>query len=53
MTFNPAVGTPGSYMALLDGFDAPAGNAGLVVAGSNLGVIFNFTIFVTIAKRSL
>jgi hypothetical protein len=53
MTFAPVVSTPGSYTAMLSGFDAPAGTANLAVAGSNAAVTFNFTLFVTIAQRSL
>lgn len=53
MTFAPVVGTPGSYMAMLGGFDAPAGKADLMVSGTNAGIAFNFDVFVTIASRSI
>jgi hypothetical protein len=53
MTFTPVSGTPGNYKATLSGFDAPAGGAEMDVSGVNSGTPFNFTIFATIAKRSL
>jgi hypothetical protein len=53
MTFAPVSDAAGNYAAPLNGFDAPAGKASLVVTGSNLGITFNFSIFVTIASRSL
>ena len=53
MTFSPVAGTPGSYLGLLSGFDAPEGGALLQVTGSNGGATFAFSVFVTIASRSL
>jgi hypothetical protein len=53
LTFAAVGGTPGSYNANLNGFNSPDGRAELVLTGSNLGNTFKFTVFVTIASRSL
>ena len=52
MTFT-GTGTAGSYSATLNGFDAPAGAAQMVVSGSSAGLTVNDSIFTTIAQRTL
>jgi hypothetical protein len=41
VTFTDVDGTPGSYTTMLNGFDAPAGNAVLAVTGADGSAIFN------------
>jgi hypothetical protein len=53
LAFAAVGGTPGSYLALLNGFDAPPGRANLDITGSKGTVTFNLSISVTIAERSL
>lgn len=53
LTFSPVAGTPGSYTATLQGFDAPPGAAELVVTGTNDGQSINLQVFCNIAIRSM
>lgn len=52
MSFTPDT-TPGDYKATLDSFDATPGAALMEVTGSHDGSAFSFSVFVTVAKRSL